>query len=78
LFELDFEEVSKKKLRECWSQLCRIRCRVCCFPWSIRYGVEGYTRGGQDGIFQPRLTSTKSLPSEVRKDILISLNIFYI
>ncbi len=26
LFELDFEEVSKKKLRECWSQLCRIRC----------------------------------------------------
>ncbi len=28
LFELDFEEVSKKKLRECWSQLCRIRCTV--------------------------------------------------
>ncbi len=27
LFELDFEEVSKKKLRECWSQLCRIRCK---------------------------------------------------
>jgi hypothetical protein len=28
LFELDFEEVSKKKLRECWSQLCRIRCTL--------------------------------------------------
>jgi len=28
LFELDFEEVSKKKLRECWSQLCRIRCSL--------------------------------------------------
>jgi hypothetical protein len=28
LFELDFEEVSKKKLRECWSQLCRIRCKI--------------------------------------------------
>jgi len=28
LFELDFEEVSKKKLRECWSQLCRIRCTI--------------------------------------------------
>jgi len=28
LFELDFEEVSKKKLRECWSQLCRIRCNL--------------------------------------------------
>jgi len=24
----DFEEVSKKKLCECWSQLCRIRCTV--------------------------------------------------
>ncbi len=32
LFELDFEEVSKKKLRECWSQLCRIRCTVGSFP----------------------------------------------
>jgi len=27
LFELDFEEFSKKKLRECWSKLCRIRCK---------------------------------------------------
>jgi len=36
LFELDFEEVSKKKLRECWSQLCRIRCTVSlarCSAW---------------------------------------------
>jgi len=32
LFELDFEEVSKKKLCECWSQLCRIRCS---FAYSV-------------------------------------------
>jgi len=32
LFELDFEEVSKKKLHECWSQLCRIRCTLSPFP----------------------------------------------
>jgi len=41
LFELDFEEVSKKKLRECWSQLCRIRCTVAPpqQPSYLRYGA---------------------------------------
>jgi len=43
LFELDFEEVSKKKLRECWSQLCRIRCTVALYS----DGSKIYTNGNQ-------------------------------
>ena len=48
LFELDFEEVSKKKLRECWSQLCRIRCMVHGVRPVLRLGFpEGVGKASQ-------------------------------
>ncbi len=53
LFELDFEEVSKKKLRECWSQLCRIRCSS---RLDHKY-IEFYLRKAI--ITDPRLPSQK-------------------